>query len=364
MTCPVPNPEVQLQFLAKLQRIFAEGNFAATYKFALLIALADLSVEHGADDGAPLVLTTWQIGRCFVDLYWQHALPYGTGRLGTGVGILFQNNGTQAAVVSAIAKFRVETQAPTLLVATTHPSFKRLVSAVTATVSVQPLNFMQNFGGGTDEFLYERVGSDAIRLKPSSAYCLRRFYPLVQQLARSHWVRHIKANRRNMAILGETDDLESFLFTTVRQSLEPVCRALRKLQCERCFYCGHSLDTAADVDHYIPFSLYPRDLVHNLVLAHPACNRSKSDTLAALPHLERWLERIQRSSDALADIGAQAGMVADAQLTWRVGAWAYANAQACGSKAWIKTNHYSPVDGQYTAFFGGLAHIQTVPSTH
>lgn len=359
MIHPRPTPEAQLQFLAKLQRVFAEGDFAATYKFALLIALADLAVEHGADDGAPLTLTTQQIGRRFVDLYWQHALPYGTGRPGTEAGILLQNNGAQAAVVSAIAKFRAETQASTLRAATAQPHFKRLVGTVTATVSAQPLNFMQNFGGGTDEFLYERVGSDAIRLKPGGAYCLRRFYPLVHQLARSHWVGHIKANQRNTAILGETDDLESFLFTTARQSLEPVGQALRQLQCDRCFYCGRSLNAAADVDHYIPFSLYPRDLVHNLVLAHRACNRSKSDTLAALPHLERWLERTQQHGAALTDIGAQAGIAADAQLTWRVGAWAYANAHACGSKAWVKTNQYSPVDGQYTAFFDGLAYAQT-----
>ena len=42
-----PSPESQLVFLSKLQRLFAEGDFTATYKFALLIALADLAVELG-----------------------------------------------------------------------------------------------------------------------------------------------------------------------------------------------------------------------------------------------------------------------------------------------------------------------------
>ncbi len=50
----VPSPEAQLAFLAKLQRLFAEGEFTATYKFALLIALADLAVECGRDDGNAL----------------------------------------------------------------------------------------------------------------------------------------------------------------------------------------------------------------------------------------------------------------------------------------------------------------------
>ena len=46
-----PSPETQLAFLSKLQRLFAEGDFTSTYKFALLISLADLAVELGRDDG-------------------------------------------------------------------------------------------------------------------------------------------------------------------------------------------------------------------------------------------------------------------------------------------------------------------------
>ena len=51
---PPPSAEAQLAFLAKLQRLFAEGDFTATYKFALLIALADIAVEIGSDDGGEL----------------------------------------------------------------------------------------------------------------------------------------------------------------------------------------------------------------------------------------------------------------------------------------------------------------------
>jgi hypothetical protein len=61
-----PSADQQLAFLAKLQRLFAEGDFAATYKFALLIALADLAVEIGADDGAELILTNRQIAERFI----------------------------------------------------------------------------------------------------------------------------------------------------------------------------------------------------------------------------------------------------------------------------------------------------------
>ena len=41
---------MQLTFLAFIQRVLTEGQFTATYKFALLVALADLAVESGILD--------------------------------------------------------------------------------------------------------------------------------------------------------------------------------------------------------------------------------------------------------------------------------------------------------------------------
>jgi 5-methylcytosine-specific restriction endonuclease McrA len=165
-------------------------------------------------------------------------------------------------------------------------------------------------------------------------------------MSRTRWVEHIKANRRNHAILGDAGDLEDFLFSLSRQSLAIVGAQLRKLDGARCFYCGCGL-TEADVDHFVPFSLYPRDQAHNLVLAHPTCNRSKSDTLAAKPHLERWLERLVTRADALAEIGALAGVVSDRATAHRVAAWGYAGANATGGRAWLSASSYEPVSPDY-----------------
>jgi len=41
----------QIDFLVNLQRLLDEGQFVASYKFALLLALADLSVEQGDNSG-------------------------------------------------------------------------------------------------------------------------------------------------------------------------------------------------------------------------------------------------------------------------------------------------------------------------
>jgi hypothetical protein len=102
-----------------------------------------------------------------------------------------------------------------------------------------------------------------------------------------------------------------------------------------------------DVDHFIPFSHYPRDLAHNFVLAHPTCNRSKSDMLAAKYHLSRWLERILSRGDDLADVGRKVGMVADAAVCRRVANWGYSNAMATGGNAWVAPSSFERVDETY-----------------
>ena len=343
---PQPSPEAQLTFLTKLQRLFAEGDFTATYKFALLIALADLAVEQGRDDGEAMRLSTRQIADKFVGLYWQQCTPYSSGRPGTVTGILMQNAGSQAAVINLVVAFRERhpvssPDAASLLGA----EFRALISAVASVVSAQPLTYLQNMGGQTDPFLYEREHGGIV-LKPGVTYCLRRFQTLVQQLARSHWMDHVKRNRYNAPFLGDASDLEQYLFETSRQALGLIGVGLRKLTGQRCFYCESPVGDA-DVDHFIPFSLYPRDLVHNFVLTHGACNRSKSDTLAAKPHLERWIAFADQHSDDLTQIGSDAGVVGDISASRAVTTWSYKNALSGGALAWLRPKTYEPIDSTY-----------------
>jgi hypothetical protein len=56
-----PTLQQQIEFLVKIQRLFSEGSFGATYKFALLQALADLSVEKGDYSGDTLQISTSEI---------------------------------------------------------------------------------------------------------------------------------------------------------------------------------------------------------------------------------------------------------------------------------------------------------------
>jgi hypothetical protein len=97
---PPPSAEAQLAFLGKLQRLFAEGDFTATYKFALLVSLADLALERGSDDGSELHVTNAQIADRFIFHYWQQAAPFGSTEAGATPGVLVQNHGTQVLVAA------------------------------------------------------------------------------------------------------------------------------------------------------------------------------------------------------------------------------------------------------------------------
>jgi 5-methylcytosine-specific restriction endonuclease McrA len=259
--------------------------------------------------------------------------------------VLAQSYGPQAAVISAILTFRELNPSLTRQGAQFSSGYNALISAVASRVSAQPVNYLQNLGGSTDRFLFHREPGHIV-LHPGVAYCLRRFQPLVQQLARSHWIAHIKGNRLNHSILGSNDDLEAFLFETPRQTLAVIGEGLRRLCGNRCFYCEARLQEA-DVDHFVPFSMYPRDLAHNFVLAHAVCNRSKSDTLAALPHLERWLDFVTRNDAALQEIGAEVGRSVDIESSRAVARWGYSNALMGGGQAWLQSKQFEPVTPAY-----------------
>jgi len=91
------------------------------------------------------------------------------------------------------------------------------------------------------------------------------------------------------------------------------------------------------------------------VLAHPSCNRSKSDTLAARQHLENWIEFVNKNTDNLSQIGYEAGIVSDLASTNSVARWGYANAVAGGSQAWIKTAQYELIDESYLSSWAGAS---------
>jgi hypothetical protein len=76
-------------------------------------------------------------------------------------------------------------------------------------------------------FLYEKSSGPRVTLLPGVAFNLRRFGALIQLLARSAWVQHIRANPRNAPTVGGAADLELFLFGGARVDLSAARGALQ-----------------------------------------------------------------------------------------------------------------------------------------
>jgi len=345
-----PTPEEQLQFLANLQRLLDEGDFVATYKFALLLALADLSVTHGDDLGSPLPLSTEQIAERFLDYYWRQATPYVPLARAGDATILQQNTGRQAKAISLVAEARAAYTAGGSPAALPARERRGLVRELARTIEVMPLWKLQRMGDGVIPFLYENVErGHAIVLRPGVATCFRRFHGLVRNVVQAAWVRFVRNLRRNAPLLGEASDLGAFLFGAERTALEIYVPLLRDLQSGKCFYCRAPLRDRGEVDHFIPWSRYPSDLAHNFVLAHGPCNHSKRDFLAALPHLERWRRRNDDVGRALAAYCTERALPNDADGSIRIARWAYEQADRTDAHVWLERKQFVPLDPGWRA---------------
>jgi hypothetical protein len=311
-----------------VQKVLDEGQFVATYKFALLIALIEIAIERGDDSGAPLEIPLACLAEKFIELYWNHSKPFG-GK------VLSQNKGSNVAVLGRIQALQTKTLS--LVEARRTPRWRGTVRNIGRIIQAMPLLRLQLLRGNQRiPFLYnEEIVNEAIRLKPGVAYCLRKFSTLVGALARNGWLREVRDNPRNAYAMGATQSLETFLFGDERVPLGRVRDVLLPVQEGRCFYCGSKLTDAMHVDHFVPWALYPSNLGHNFVLADMRCNEDKSDLLADVSHLRRWCARNETSGQQLAEAFEVHGVLADLNASRGIARWAYERAKVTNSVTWM-----------------------------
>ena len=339
-----PSPADQIRFIANVERILAEGSFVATYKYALLVALVELAIERGDDSNRELPLPIHDIADKFAELYWRQAAPYeADGVSGRGL-VLHQNQGKQASAISRLVKLRNEMQVnrATLAQARRSADWSPLVAQMRSLLKTMPLWRLQRVGHEDIHFLYEPgPGTDNITLLPGVACHLRERAPLIRRLAETEWLRFVLSLKQNLPVLGRAVGLPEFLFGSSRAALSlKVGKPLRDLQQGRCFYCQDKLPATACVDHFIPWSRYPRDLAHNLVLAHGACNSHKSDLLGGEPYLARWAEFVADNDSDLTQLGTEAGLQVDRATSVAVAEWSYGHAERVQAEVWLGGTKY------------------------
>ena len=183
---------------------------------------------------------------------------------------------------------------------------------------------------------------------PGVACHLRERAPLIRRLAETEWLRFVLSLKQNQPVLGRAVGLSEFLFGSSRAALSlKVSKPLRELQHGRCFYCQGNLPLTAAVDHFIPWSRYPRDLAHNLVLAHGACNARKSDLLAGEPYLEKWVEFVTDHDAGLAQLGTEGGLLVDRATSVAVAEWSYGHAERVHAEVWLGGKDYGHLSSSW-----------------
>lgn len=143
----------------------------------------------------------------------------------------------------------------------------------------------------------------------------------------------------NQTLLGEQHDLESFLFGTPRAALKQVELLLSPMQNYCCFFCENKLTNKnIAVDHFIPWSRYPRDTPLNFVVAHQRCNSDKLDLLAAERHVEKWLMRNQQEGMEIYQQLQNIGFTGQPEVSKQIAYWAYQQAVEQNSYLWVGLN--------------------------
>jgi hypothetical protein len=141
----------------------------ASHKFALLLALADLSVENGDDSGAALLLGTEAIAQRFVQYYWRQSVPYPAA---AEARVLKQNTGRQAAILNKVMWSR-EQYGDSITELMKHPTtWNRLVRQVASVIQVMPLWKLQTVGRARISSTKMQIGaerSNSGRVWPSAS---------------------------------------------------------------------------------------------------------------------------------------------------------------------------------------------------
>ena len=343
-----PTPEEQVQFLLKVQRLLGEGLFSATYKYALLMALADLSVEIGNDSEGSLDIDAERIAEKFIEYYWRQTLPF------LGSVVLRQNAGRPPVVVTLLLQIRSKYGDSLASAKRDSATWLSLTRQVARNIRTMPLRYLQNVGRECIPFLYDPprgIAPETIRLNPGVAFCFRRFHGLITQLVQAGWTRWVR--QQNLPLIGESADLHEFLFGAKRATLLALQAPLRELQNNLCFYCQKQL-RQTDVDHFVPWALYPLDLGHNFVLAHKECNSAKRDLLASEVHLSAWVERNRSHGDALGKEFDRLGVVHNLSSTTRIAHWAYSSTSSSSGLTWQARETLVPLRGDWLTLLSGI----------
>jgi 5-methylcytosine-specific restriction endonuclease McrA len=317
----------------------------------MLIALTNIAIEQGHDDGRPMDVDLNDVAREFACLYWPMTRPFSLPS--TSSPELLLQNRERLKPLKVLTLIKEECPATTSSyrrIRTLRTGRDTLIAGIRRTLARDVLYRLQSTsaqGHGanrSERFLYDHPESAAgcarlrtITLKPGVSACLRQFRGVVVAVVQARWAQWIREHNPS---LGPTRALETFMFGADRVALRQLAGPLWRLQGGRCFY--NPAVRLADperghVDHFIPWSRYPCDSPFNLVLACSKANISKRNRLAAPPFRDRWLARNQERFELFVAPPKSGGFGADPgdqQVVHSIADWAYRTAAEAKARLW------------------------------
>ena len=310
-----------ISFAEEVMNLVQRTRTVSTYKYAVLLGMIDLCIErrvrHG-DDGESI--TTRQLAEKVTELYWPQTLPY----KGDGDVPLKQSSGSHTRVIKLITDFKATLSDSSITCFKARDDspdrFKKLLDEIEWTLIKMPLPKLQRLDQHVTEILYSITWDDdiypgpvnryqagkegsgfdnVIRFKPDVPGNLVALSALLRPLIHTLWATQVsRFNKRRL----EESQLQDYLFGAKRISLKPVKTEIKKLCGEKCFYCGEPLPQSYEIDHFIPWARYPDNGILNLVAADRTCNGNKSDFVASVEHLEKWMKYTTDKSSRLEEI--------------------------------------------------------------
>src|ERR1051325_7172576 len=166
------DPQGVIGFAEKILELIEEGRYTATYKFAVLLALIDVSLESTRASGAPPdAVTTRQLAEKVIEIYWPHAMPF----VASSALVLKQNVRGQAEILSEIVRFReVRTRDRSLprweARRIAPDAYEGLVKRVERKLIEMPLPRLQMVGVSHRPFIYEIHWDETIRQRVVGDY--------------------------------------------------------------------------------------------------------------------------------------------------------------------------------------------------
>jgi hypothetical protein len=300
-----------LRFLQRFQQLLQDSRYTTTYKFALLKAVCDATIElPEGEDEIPINALADRL----ISIYWTQARPYR--------GFDLNHGGSMRAPAKAIelaAEWRTQCKNQFAKLQS-HEHITEARSDMRSVLLRNPLWRLQN--GAGESFLYAiDEANDRIRVTPAARIAIRSLHALLSDMIESHWTRWIQ--RRNPRIASEVS-LRDHLFGIERPQLRKVIPRLLELQENRSFYSAERLDeSVVHVDHFIPWSVSRHNAVGNLVLCTAQENIRFSDSLKPLSVRQRWSHRNTERSSELKEIARETGLRWDPEATTAIADWAY-----------------------------------------